>query len=60
MAKEEFDKLPMKINDHFNAKNVSWAEKSLAPVPILTVLTVLVSEQCEDNIRDRGLPTSAL
>ena len=34
MAKEEFDKLPMKINDYFNAKTVSWAEQSLAPVPI--------------------------
>ena len=29
MAKEEFDKLPMKINCYFNAKTVSWAE--LAP-----------------------------
>ena len=34
MAKEEFDKLPMKINDYFNAKTVSWAEQSLAPVPV--------------------------
>ena len=51
MAKEEFDKLPMKINGYFNAKTVSWAEFS--------------TSSCEDNIRwskteRRGLPRPVL
>ena len=56
MAKEEFDKLPMKINDYFNAKTVSWAEQSLAPVPVPTVLVSPMWGQYEG----RCLPTPEL